>query len=148
MSKQAAKCIDFVPDIQVISNEADFEAAKELCKRELDDAGYQRTFVVTPVDWQSIKFICLIYNLALVPPKNMKSGPRQRLQGNKKIDSRHLKPIVDMNYPEKAETTNQEFEENNTEDPLSHSMRNGYYKNRFGRVKCRETRIWEISFLI
>lgn len=135
MSKQAAKCIDFVPDIQVIANEADFEAAKELCKKELDDAGYQRTFVVTPVDWKT-----------LVPPKNLKSGPRQRLQGNKKIDSHHLQPIVDMNYPEKAETTNQEFDESNTEDPLRHSIRNGYYKNRFGRVKCRETRIWEISF--
>lgn len=55
MSKQAAKCIDFVPDIQVIANEADFEAAKELCKKELDDAAYQRKFVVTPVDWQSIE---------------------------------------------------------------------------------------------
>lgn len=78
---------------------------------------------------------------------NSNSNSSKRVKDNKKIDSKSFYPVIDMKYPLNYETMEQTtYDPSN--DALKQSIKNGYFNNRHGRVKCRETRIWEISFFI
>lgn len=54
MSKQVQKCVDYIPEMQVISNDADLEATKSLFKKQTHEENLKNRFAVTPVDWRSI----------------------------------------------------------------------------------------------
>lgn len=60
MSKQVQKCVDYIPEMQVISNDSDLEATKSLFKKQTHEENLKNRFAVTPVDWRSI---FIIYNL-------------------------------------------------------------------------------------